>query len=84
MFGASLSSDSVFTPDAVPGGEVGAAFGADGSYSLSTDVPRNTDLWGTSRAVEQEQRIQGQREYRQIRQIDRHMTTQERTPGGYR
>ena len=74
MFGANLSTDTV------QGGKVDAAFSVDGSYTLGADFPRNTALWGTSRSVQQEQRQNRIRGQREIRQIDQHTTTQERTP----
>ena len=87
MFGASLSSDSVFVSGGVQvdgayganGTRVDGAFGANGAYMLGRDAPRNTELRGSNHAQEQQRMIQGQRENHEIRQFER----RQRATGGF-
>ena len=60
MFGASLSSDSVFVPDEVPGG---TSYATNGSFAYNRAVKQNND-----RAYDRIQtKAQGQHRYFQDR-----------------
>jgi hypothetical protein len=79
MFGANLSDNSAYVTGS------GGMFGANGSFALSEDYPKKTPVWGPSTPQTKMQLIQGQRDsHEQVNQIDRQITTQERTPGVYR